>query len=178
MASSHKTTPGAAKESFHALLRTFGLVRQVMDAHFDQFGISGAQWGVLRALHRARQEGLNDLRPTDVSARLLVRPPTVTAIIGRLVRTGLVERIASRADLRTRPLRLTPAGEALIEKGLNGHDAQIRSVMGGLPGPQLRQMAAMLQAMESHLRNLLRSQEVARRSPAPGVRRKPAGVAR
>ena len=63
-----------------------------MQPYFARFGISGAQWGVLRQLHLAEQEGLAGLRQTDLSERLLVRPPSVTGVVDRLERVGYVQR--------------------------------------------------------------------------------------
>src|SRR6516165_1881415 len=80
------------ESTFRELVRTFGLVERVMQSHFARFGISGAQWGVLRNLHRAEQEGLPGLRLTDLSDRLLIRPPSVTGAVDRLERAGLVDR--------------------------------------------------------------------------------------
>ena len=49
-----------------------------MQPYFARFGITGSQWGILRTLHRAEREGLPSLRVTDLSDRLLVRPPSIT----------------------------------------------------------------------------------------------------
>ena len=66
------STPPARERAFRQLIRTFGLVERVMQPYFAQFGISGAQWGVLRNLHRAESEGLRSLRLTDLSRRMLI----------------------------------------------------------------------------------------------------------
>src|SRR5919108_5259971 len=88
-----------AEGAFRELLRVLGLLERVMQPYFAQFGISGSQWGVLRNLHRAEEEGLPGLRLTELSDRLLVRPPSVTGAVDRLVRAGLVAREASVSDL-------------------------------------------------------------------------------
>src|SRR5437763_163965 len=85
--------------AFRSLVRTFGLLERVMQPHFARFGISGSQWGVLRTLNRAEAEGTEGLRVTDLSDRLLIRPPSVTGVVDRLERAGLVVRDASMDDL-------------------------------------------------------------------------------
>src|SRR5438309_10975549 len=95
------------ENAFRELIRTFGLVERVMQPYFARFGISGAQWGVLRNLHRAEAEGLARLRLTDLSERLLIRPPSVTGVVDRLERTGLVARESSPDDLRAKQVGLT-----------------------------------------------------------------------
>src|SRR4051812_3552495 len=98
-----QTLPGArpappAERSFRQLIRTFGLLERIMQPYFARFGISGAQWGVLRNLHRAEQEGRTGLRLTDLSRRMLIRPPSVTGIADRLEKVGLIVRRASQTD--------------------------------------------------------------------------------
>ena len=101
---------GPQERSFRALIRAMGLLDRVMQPYFTKFGLSGAKWGTLRALHRAQQEGHQGLRMTELSERLLVRPPSVTGVIDRLERSGWVTRDAAPDDLRAKQVRLTPEG--------------------------------------------------------------------
>src|SRR5437763_15024677 len=90
----------ASETAVRALVRAFGLLERAMQPYFARFGISGSQWGVLRTLHRAEREGEAGLRLTDLSDRLQIRPPSVTGVVDRLERIGLVVRDASPSDLR------------------------------------------------------------------------------
>src|SRR5205814_2284054 len=101
---------GPRESTFRELIRTLGLLERVQQTFFARFGISGSQWGVLRHLHRAEQEGLAGLRLTDLSDRLLVRPPSVTGVVDRLERAGLVVREGSPTDQRAKQVALTNAG--------------------------------------------------------------------
>src|ERR1700738_5146999 len=87
---------------FRELIRLYGLLERQRIPYFARFGISAAQWGILRQLHRAEQEGLAGLRLTDLSERLLIRPPSVTGVVDRLERVGLVQRGAVSSDLRAK----------------------------------------------------------------------------
>src|SRR4051794_37791741 len=105
-----KHTPSLAMSATYPLrelIRVFGLVERIMQPYFAGFGITGSQWGVLRNLQRAEQEGSPALRHNELSARLLVRPPSVTGLIDRLVRLGLVVHEEPAADLRVKQVRLT-----------------------------------------------------------------------
>src|SRR5437868_14489940 len=118
------------ENALREMIRVFGLVEKVMQPYFARFGISGAQWGIMRNLHRAELEGLPGLRLTDLSERLLIRPPSVTGVIDRLERAGLVNRGGSTIDLRSKTVTLSSTGRALIERILQGHGAQVDRVMG------------------------------------------------
>ncbi len=51
--SNSRPTPSVAERAFRQLIRNYGLVERIMQPYFARFGVSGAQWGVLRNLHRA-----------------------------------------------------------------------------------------------------------------------------
>jgi DNA-binding MarR family transcriptional regulator len=138
-----------------ALVRAFGLLERVMQPYFSRFGITGAQWGILRTLHRAQRDGLTGLRVTDLSDRLLVRPPSVTGAVDRLERAGLVSRHASPDDLRAKQVRLTPRGRKRLEEILAGHGQQVDRVLGGLSRAEQAKLQLLLNRLGEHLERTL-----------------------
>jgi DNA-binding MarR family transcriptional regulator len=157
MSSSPRSTgpESPSVRTFRELIRTFGLVERVMQPYFARFGISGSQWGVLRNLHRAESEGLTGLRMTDLSERLLIRPPSVTGVVDRLERAGLVERQGSPTDQRSKLVGLTPAGRQLVERVLTVHEAQITNVMAALKPEEQAALHRYLNRLGRHLESLL-----------------------
>src|SRR6516164_4686406 len=146
---------GPTEEAFRELIRTLGLLERVMQPYFARHGISGSQWGVLRSLHRAEGEGIRGLRQTDLSERLLVRPPSVTGALDRLERAGLVSRGGSATDHRAKLVRLTPKGRNLVEHVLTGHQQQIEAVMAGLRGSEQSELRRLLTQLRQHLEQFL-----------------------
>jgi len=147
--------PGATESAFRALIRTCGLLGRVMHPYFARLGISGSQWGILRTLHRAEEEGSGGLRLTDLGDRLLIRPASVTGAIDRLQRLGLVARDISTADLRAKQVSLTANGRHLVQRVLSGHAAQIANVMAGLSPEELEQLERLLSRLGAHFESLL-----------------------
>lgn len=145
--------------AFRSLIRTEGLLRHVMEPYFLRFGISGAQWGVLRTLYRAEGEGFSSLRLSELGSRLLIRPPSVTGVVDRLVRMGLVSRHSARDDLRAKQVKLTTAGRKLLAKVLGAHAAQMATVLGGLNLDEQEQLWELLEKLGAHL------QQIAQRNP-------------
>jgi DNA-binding MarR family transcriptional regulator len=143
--------PEAEAATFRAFVRVWGLVRRVMQPVFQGSGISASQWGLLRALGRAEDEGAGSLRLTDLGDRLLVRPPSITGVVGRLDRMGLLERKPSATDLRAKEVRLTPAGRRLLERVRKAHRERVRAVLGGLAPPEHAQLRVLLERLASHL---------------------------
>ena len=154
---------GGAEPAFLALVSTLGLLKRVMEPYFAHFGVSGAQWGVLRTLQRLEDEGEPEPRLTDLGHHLLVRPPSMTGAIDRLQRLGLVRRSASATDQRAKHVSLTPAGRALVERVLERHPAQINAVLGGLDPAEQAQLQTLLSRLTAHL------QVMAERSEANGI---------
>jgi DNA-binding MarR family transcriptional regulator len=141
----------AAERAFRQLIRNFGLIERIMQPYFARYGISGAQWGVLRNLHRAEQEGLTGLRLTDLSQRMLIRPPSVTGIADRLEKVGLIVRRASETDGRSKQVALTEKGRRLVEQVLEVHPARIARLMGGLSREEQELLDRLLVRMGEHL---------------------------
>ncbi len=126
-----------------------------MQPYFAQFGISGSQWGVLRNLHRAEQQGLPGLRLTDLSDRLLIRPPSVTGVVDRLERAGLVVRDGSPFDMRAKQVALTAKGRELVERVLAVHGRQIDAVLGVLTSAEQTELHRLLSLLEQHLEGII-----------------------
>jgi DNA-binding MarR family transcriptional regulator len=144
-----------AEGTFRELLRVLGLLERVMQRYFAQFGISGSQWGVLRNLYREEEQGLPGLRLTDLSERLLIRPPSVTGVVDRLQRAGLVVRDESPLDMRAKQVALTAKGRALVERVLAVHGRQIETVLGGLDPAEQSELQRLLSRLEQHLEGVL-----------------------
>jgi DNA-binding MarR family transcriptional regulator len=134
-----------------SLVRTFGLLKRVMEPHFGQFGISGAQWAVLRALHRAQETGEPSLRLTDLGDRLLVRPPSVSGVVDRLHRLALVRRQTSPDDARAKQVSLTPAGRHLVERVLRAMPQRVESILSDLSPTDRGELRRLLETVSSRL---------------------------
>ena len=143
-----------SEAAFLAFVRASVLFRNRMDPYFAQFGISGAQMGVLRVLHRAETEGLEGLRVTELGRRLLVRPPSITNVVDRLERTGLVARSTSTDDRRAKCVALTPSGRRVVGKVLKRHPGQIRAILACLDQNEQRDLHRLMSKLAAHLEAL------------------------
>jgi DNA-binding MarR family transcriptional regulator len=149
------------ERTFRSLVRTFGLVERVMQPYFARFGISGSQWGVLRTLERAEAEGQEGVRVTDLSERLLIRPPSVTGVVDRLERAGLVVRDTASNDLRVKRVRLTARGRRVVEQVRAVHSGQVDALLGGLSAAEQSEFQRLLERLSGHLEKLLEQPPVA-----------------
>lgn len=79
------------------------------DIAFKPVGITSGQFSLLMSLNRPEPPGLG-----SVAALLAMDRTTLTANLKPLERRGLVESAPDPRDRRTRRLRLTPAGRAVL----------------------------------------------------------------
>src|SRR5215831_3520350 len=147
-------SPRPAEMALRQLIRTYGLLERVMHPYFARFGISGAQWGVLRTLRRAEEAGQTGLRLSELGEKLLIRPPSVTGVVDRLERGKLVRRVSVASDLRAKLVVLTAEGRELLDKILEVHGGQIDRVMGILSESQQQTLYKLISQLGEHLEEL------------------------
>lgn len=76
-------------------------------------GLSMPQFFLLMHLHRREQCGISDL-----SEQMDVTTAATSQLVDKLVQAGLLVRVEDPNDRRAKQVSLSPAGEALIEKGI------------------------------------------------------------
>jgi DNA-binding MarR family transcriptional regulator len=146
--------PRPSESALRELIRVYGLLERVQSPYFARFGLTGAQWSVLRNLHRAEGEGLAGLRLTDLGAKLLVRPPSVTGIVDRLEKFGLVSRAGVPTDLRAKLVALTDQGRELVQRVLKEHTQRVDAVMAGLTRAEQGELLRILGKLGQHLHGM------------------------
>jgi DNA-binding MarR family transcriptional regulator len=80
----------------------------------EQFGVTTQQWSVLGALSRPQVTA--GMSIGDLSRFLLVSRQNLTGLLSRLERDGLIERVTSQDDRRSRKVKLSAQGQALWDK--------------------------------------------------------------
>jgi DNA-binding MarR family transcriptional regulator len=120
------------------------LVRLVRLSHVEakrRVGLSAAQLFVLQTLEEARGLSLK-----DVAERTATDQSSVSAVVARLVASGVVERRRSAEDRRRLVLGLTPRGRVLVRRGparLAQH--ALVGALGRLSTSEQRTLARLLQ---------------------------------
>lgn len=99
-----------------SLLRLLGAASRALSARLSDelqlVGVTGQQWLVLQEVGRARH-----IEPSEVARNLGMARPTVTEILGRLRRQGLVTSEQASFDGRLRVHQLTNLGWLTVEQG-------------------------------------------------------------
>jgi DNA-binding MarR family transcriptional regulator len=122
------------------------LVARFTDEALTRHGLGIAEWRVLAALSvngPQRQIDLADITSIEVS--------TLSRLVTRLVRTGLVSRARSDRSNREVAVALTDKGDALVEELIPVARELERIAIAGLPAEQLRVAKTALRAMYQNL---------------------------
>ena len=129
-----------------ALRRIIQILRASAGAAQHDFGLTGAQLFVLEELGAAPGLSVNEL-----AARTFTHQSSVSLVVQRLVRQGLVEKAGAPHDRRRVELKVTGAGRAIVRRA--PHVAQQRLLEGiaRLPARDRRALAKALAAIASHM---------------------------
>ena len=131
--------------------------------------LSIAMWRVLAVL--ANDDGQ---RQIDVAASTSIDVSTLSRVVTRLVKMGLVTRTRSATNSREVVVRLTPKGAAVLTRVIPHAVALERTAMAGVPAKDLGVVRRSLRRM---YQNLAASAAIDARSAAPAVRASAASAA-
>lgn len=101
-----------ADEAVVALMRTAALVRRAIAQRVEPYGISPAQYNVLRILRGAGEAGLPTLALRD---RLIEEAPGITRLVDKLEDAGYVRRNRTGGDRRVVHCCISDAGLGLLD---------------------------------------------------------------
>ncbi|MGP9503287.1 MarR family winged helix-turn-helix transcriptional regulator [Specibacter sp. AOP5-B1-6] len=129
-----------AMAAYSSVMRTHQLMYSRVDAVLKPLGLSYARLELLRLLSFSRDGALP---MASASARLQVHPTSVTSVVDRLEKDGLVRREAHPTDGRATLVVLTGAGHKLVEEATTVLNADVFA-NPGIPADDLRTMTAIL----------------------------------
>jgi DNA-binding MarR family transcriptional regulator len=141
--------------TLRTVMRGTRFIRQIMEPFFSSMGISLAQWVVMRALLFRERETGRPVRLVDLSGLLMIRQPTLTAAINKLVLLGYVERISPEDSRRGRLVRLSPLGREHMTRILELHRDKIRELFSVWGRDDKVSIIELFERLENHLLHYL-----------------------
>lgn len=139
-------TKKAAQEPFLPLLREFVRAYQAFsdydEDHIRQLGLTAPQFDVIATLGNTCGMTMGQL-----AERTLVTKGTLTGIIDRLEKKGLVRREVPPENRRCFMIVLTPAGEAAFAEAFPAHIAYLKQRFDRLSEAELEQARLILQQL-------------------------------
>jgi homoprotocatechuate degradation regulator HpaR len=110
-----------------------------------EHGLSDQQWRVLRVLgeHANRAESAEGVETGRVAREAFLLGPSLTGVLTRMERDGLIERSRCAQDARRTVIRATPLGlfkVAKLSEAIEAHYAWMESELGKQKLAQLYQL--------------------------------------
>jgi DNA-binding MarR family transcriptional regulator len=143
-------TPDSASDEISAALQRVralveGLSKSARGVE-DKTGVTNAQLFLLQEIRAGRHLSVNDL-----AALAMTTQSTVSIVLSRLERKGLVKRARSPVDRRSVVLQLTAAGKRLLRRAPKPATSAVLGALGRLTKEELRALSRGLDALGREL---------------------------
>jgi len=146
-----------SSESENTVLRLWLLLPRVGDALaacqdlvFSKYGITTEQWRVLGCI-----KWRGPLRPVDMASMLERSPNSVSMIVDRMVKAGLVKRTRDRKDRRAVFVSMTAKGKEAVEPAMPAGWEFIHKLLSALSYDEQRALADTLETLKCELTSYL-----------------------
>jgi len=140
-------------ESENTVLRLWLLLRRVgdtldlcQDSVFSKYGLTTEQFGLLTAI-----KSRGPLRPSDLASILERTPNSMSMLIDRMVKAGLVRRTRDRKDRRVVTVSMTSKGETAVEPAIPAGWEFIHEILSPLSNDNQYALAGMLETVKCEL---------------------------
>jgi DNA-binding MarR family transcriptional regulator len=156
----NKNEHNRAESAWFAVVRAYQTCARRYEQLLARIDLTPTQLDALLAIRRLSP----DSQPKRIAAQLLVTPGNVAGLLSRLQRRGLIRAYPHPEDGRARLVRLTPAGDALIERAQPLARAFIHAQSEPFTAEELESTRVLMTRMERHLNRL----DLDAIGPAPG----------
>ena len=145
------------KEVWILLRQTHNLVSRCEDRVFSEYGITTERHAVLMAMKHID----GPVRPTDVARWLDLSVNSVSMIIDRMVKAGLVKRVRDRKDRRTVFLTITSKAEKVYVLASVAGWGLVQEILSPLSDKDKHTLIKLLETLRDKTYDYLGSEEVA-----------------
>jgi MarR family 2-MHQ and catechol resistance regulon transcriptional repressor len=124
------------------LARAFRAMAERARRDVERHGLTGSEFAVLEALYHK-----GDLPIGELGDRVLLTSGSMTYVIDKLARRGLLTRRRCAQDLRVRYAAISASGRRLLASIFPDHAEEIRRATAGLSAEEKRTATALLKRL-------------------------------
>lgn len=135
-----------------ALFEVQRLLRLYADKQASQYGLTRTQWAVLAKVNRT--EGL---KQAEIAEMLEIQPITLTRLIDKLCKSGLLERRNDATDRRINRLYLTKAARPLMAKLATLRSEVVATACTGFSHAEVHRLVEQLETIKDNVRDALQT---------------------
>ena len=144
-------------EQENIVLRLWLLFRRVgdkfavcQDLVYGKYGLTSEKFGLLAAI-----KSRGPLRPTDLAKLLERTPNSMSMLIDRMVKAGLVRRTRDRKDRRVVTVSMTEKGRTMVEPAIPAGWELVHELLSSLSDDEQRDLADLLEKVNCDLDSYL-----------------------
>lgn len=145
--STSDSSRSAAREpslaTVRALVRAYQAFSSYSEAFVRHYGLTPAQFDVIATL--GNTQGLN---MGDIGEKTLITKGTLTGVVDRLEKKGLVSREIPPENRRSVVVRLTAEGTTLFEQVFPAHIADIKAHLNPLDASEMELLRVLLNRLQ------------------------------
>jgi len=124
--------------------------RQLLDKRLKHLGIGQSGWMTIAMVAKSDQP----MSQRTLAALVDVEGSSMVAMLDRLERDGLVERLASPLDRRVKLVRLTEAGHQVYREVRREADAMRRDLLAGVDPQELAAATRLLETLRQRIEEM------------------------
>lgn len=131
------------------MARLIGALKKILpqaDKSFTADPFTCLRVHVLEYILSNKNTGMNEL-----AKFLAITPPSATSIVNKLVRGGILARVADKSDRRKVLLAVTPKGKKMLESGKRHIEEHMGKIFSVLNNHELDQFISLMKKLvEAH----------------------------
>lgn len=155
--STNSKRSGTVLKSWSLLHRVRDVLQRCEEERFGQYGITPEQYGVLVTIKYVGQSA----RITDIARWSSRSPNSVSMIVDRMVKVGLVKRLRDKRDRRVVFVSVAPKGEKALGPATAEGLEFIQKVMSPLSDDDLQILIRLLETVRAQAVGCLKQEMAA-----------------
>ncbi|MFS0574435.1 MarR family transcriptional regulator [Sporosarcina sp. 179-K 3D1 HS] len=138
-----------ALKLYVVLSRASKVVSEEANKTIEKHGLNPTEFAVLELLHHRGRQPIQ-----KIGQKILLRSGSMTYVVDKLEKKGLLERIFCKEDKRITYMSITKSGVDLIESIFPEHAENIMSIMSGLSTDEQETAIHVLRKLGLSVKNL------------------------
>jgi MarR family transcriptional regulator, 2-MHQ and catechol-resistance regulon repressor len=138
-----------ALKLFIVLSRASKVILEEAHKPSEKHGLNPTEFAVLELLHHTGRQPIQ-----KIGQKILLRSGSMTYVVDKLEKRGLLERVFCEEDKRVTYMSITPSGIELMTSIFPEHAVNIEAIMSSLTSEEQNQAIGLLRKLGLSVRNL------------------------
>lgn len=141
----------SASQAFVRMMHISSMAYEAVNTYMSRHGLTHGRFLIMMLLGKIYPDGLS---PSEIAHKIGVTRATVTSLVEKLERDGLVLREHRTDDRRAVTVRVTEQGTDLIKRIFPGHLDRVKLIMSALDEDEREQFVSLLSKVHSGISSL------------------------